>query len=115
MMIDDIKNTKYTINTPEGPQERNCVVALAKSSPLVKSGYDSCVNALRGKFILVRFMSNSLFDSECKKDEDTSIGIINACNSATAGSRMIVSHFRSFMANDEDEDEDEELDYDYDY
>lgn len=99
MMIDDIKNTKYTINTPDGPQERNCVVALAKSSPLVKTGYDSCVNALR----------------ECKKDEDTSIGIINACNSATAGSRMIVSHFRSFMANEEDEDEDEELDYDYDY
>ena len=47
MMIDDIKNTKYTINTPDGPQERNCVVALAKSSPLVKSGYDSCVNAFQ--------------------------------------------------------------------
>ena len=48
LMIDNMKNTKYTINTPDGPQERNCIVALAKSSPLVKAQYDSCGSAVRG-------------------------------------------------------------------
>ena len=53
---------------------------------------------------------------DCKKLEDSAIGIINSCNSATSGSRMIISHFREFMANEDEEDEVEnEIDYDYDY
>ena len=51
----------------------------------------------------------------CKKDEDAAIGIINACNSAT--SRVVVSHYRAFLAEQEDEDEEDHfMDYvDYDY
>ena len=58
---------------------------------------------------------STLLSLDCKKYEDSAIGIINACNSAAAGSRMIVSHFREFMADEDDEEEEEDIDYDYDY
>jgi len=99
-LIDDMKTTQFTINIPNNETvERTCIKALSNSSPLVKRQTEKCINALR----------------DCKKYEDSAIGIINACNSATAGSRMIVSHFREFMAEYEDEEEEEDIDYDYDY
>lgn len=55
--------------------------------------------------------------SGCKKEEDTAVGVINACQTGTARG-VVVSHYRAFLEDLEDEAERdaEEMDYiDYDY
>jgi len=98
-MIEAFKAQQYEVVTPSGAVQRNCIEALKESSPKVVAQYQQCIAGLQA----------------CKKDEDAAIGIINACNSAT--SRVVVSHYRAFLAEQEDEDEEDHfMDYvDYDY
>ena len=56
--------------------------------------------------------------ADCKKEEDTAISVINACQTGTSRGLVVVSHYRSFIEDLEDEAQQDAEDmeyYDYDY
>ena len=116
-MIEAFKAQQYEVVTPSGAVQRNCIEALKESSPKVVAQYQQCIAGLQGTGLTTTFceLCKHVDCAACKKDEDAAIGIINACN--THSSRVVVSHYRAFLAEQEDEDEEDHfMDYvDYDY
>ena len=47
------KETKYSVNTSEGVQERTCNTALDQSARKIKPMYNKCVSSLRGKIVSI--------------------------------------------------------------